>query len=86
MDFEKMEGIKDLMDTVIDALADSGSSKFRMLKSRKALFNKINDLISSDDVVNGREELAEKIVAVFEQFENIINDFIEENNITIENK
>ena len=84
MDFEKMKKEKEAMDIIIDMMANTGISKFKILKNRNSLFNKISDLISSDDVLEGSEELAEKVLSLIEQFENIIDDFIKENNITIE--
>lgn len=84
MEFEKMKKKGELIDQIIDMLANTGSSKFKLLRNRNNLYNKINDLLLSDDVAKGSEELAEKLTTLFEQFENIINDFIEENNITIE--
>ena len=83
MDLEEMEGMHQAMDMVIALMANSGSSKFKGLKLQNDLHKRLHDLIGSDEYIKN-EEISKKVVSILEQFNTIIDDFIKENNITIE--
>ena len=83
MDSKEMEGMENFIDKLIDLMADNGSSKFKSLKLSKDVRNKIGDLLGSKEFIKN-DDITEKTLSLLEQFNKILDDFIEENNITIE--
>lgn len=85
MSLEEMGDMHKAMDMVIALMASSGSSKFKALKLQNDLHEKLHDIMGSQKFVKN-EKISLKVVAVLEQFNSIIDDFVKENDITLEEK
>ena len=59
-------------------------TNFKMLGTGMRLNNRIKDLMDYKDIIDS-EELSKQLINMLEQFEQMINDFVKENNISEDN-
>ena len=83
MNKEEREGMHSFIDSLIGMMAENGSPKFKGLKYRNDLMDKTGKLLGTKEFIKD-DDITEKTVSLLEQFNKLIDDFIEENNINIE--
>ena len=81
MKLENMKKESEFMDQLVDMLSETGEIAFKIMKEKKILVNKSSDVVIN---IKENEKLKQELLNIFIQFNNIIDDFIKENNIKME--